>query len=131
VRHNTERHGRAQETWNKLKSAPYLLVTSSLVVAETVTVLARESSYEEAYIRGRELLSSSEVKILRPTLSEEIDALERLKRFGERIKNKRKRPNYVDCACFATMDAHGIATAFTFDEHFRTSGFDVIPAISS
>jgi uncharacterized protein len=33
----------------------------------------------------------------------------------------------VDCSCFETMRRFGIDKVFTFDEHFREQGFEVIP----
>ena len=39
----------------------------------------------------------------------------------------RRNLSLVDCASFETMRRLGIKTVFTFDEHFREQGFDVVP----
>jgi predicted nucleic acid-binding protein len=39
----------------------------------------------------------------------------------------RRNLSLVDCSSFETMRRLGIKTVFTFDEHFRELGFNVIP----
>ena len=39
----------------------------------------------------------------------------------------RRQLSLVDCSCFETMRRLGIEKVFTFDEHFREQGFEVIP----
>ncbi|RPI94145.1 MAG: PIN domain-containing protein [Chloroflexi bacterium] len=39
----------------------------------------------------------------------------------------RRQLSLVDCSCFETMRRLGINKVFTFDEHFREQGFEVIP----
>jgi predicted nucleic acid-binding protein len=39
----------------------------------------------------------------------------------------RRNLSLVDCSSFETMRRLGIKTVFTFDEHFREQGFNVIP----
>jgi len=39
----------------------------------------------------------------------------------------RRQLSLVDCSCFETMRRMGIEKVFTFDEHFREQGFEVIP----
>lgn len=38
----------------------------------------------------------------------------------------RRQLSLVDCSCFETMRRLGINKVFTFDEHFREQGFEVI-----
>ncbi|MGB8982128.1 MAG: PIN domain-containing protein [Anaerolineales bacterium] len=39
----------------------------------------------------------------------------------------RRQLSLVDCSCFETMRRLGMNKVFTFDEHFREQGFEVIP----
>lgn len=39
----------------------------------------------------------------------------------------RRQLSLVDCSAFETMRRLDIETVFTFDEHFREQGFNVIP----
>jgi len=39
----------------------------------------------------------------------------------------RRQLSLVDCSCFETMRRLGMNKVFTFDEHFRAQGFEVIP----
>jgi len=104
-------HARAVTIWERLKSRPYALYTSDLVIAETVTVLAREAGFDAAVKHGRVLLETRRVGILRPDLLLERGALERMKNAADR----KDPPSYVDCVSFAVMAAFDIPTAFTFD----------------
>jgi predicted nucleic acid-binding protein len=40
----------------------------------------------------------------------------------------RRNLSLVDCSSFESMRRLGIKTVFTFDEHFKEQGFDVIPS---
>jgi uncharacterized protein len=42
----------------------------------------------------------------------------------------RRQLSLVDCSCFETMRRLGIDKVFTFDEHFREQGFEIIPSAS-
>lgn len=39
----------------------------------------------------------------------------------------RRNLTLVDCSCFESMRRLGIEKVFSFDEHFREQGFEVIP----
>jgi predicted nucleic acid-binding protein len=39
----------------------------------------------------------------------------------------RRNLSLVDCSAFETMRGLGVETVFTFDDHFRDQGFNVIP----
>ncbi|MEM2936733.1 MAG: hypothetical protein QW231_06120 [Candidatus Bathyarchaeia archaeon] len=40
---------------------------------------------------------------------------------------KDKLWSFTDCTSFTVMKRHGLAAAFTFDEHYRQAGFKVLP----
>jgi predicted nucleic acid-binding protein len=48
-------------------------------------------------------------------------ALKVMKRFSD------KRLSLTDCASFETMRLFGIGSAFSFDQHFRECGFEMVP----
>ncbi len=43
------------------------------------------------------------------------------------LSSNRRQLSFVDCSSFETMKRMDIKTAFTFDNHFREQGFEVIP----
>ena len=43
------------------------------------------------------------------------------------LRGAKPGASLVDCTSFSIMQAHGIRTAFAFDNDFRRAGFDVVP----
>jgi uncharacterized protein len=87
--------------------------STSLCVAEAVTVLARATGDHLAAAHAGRKILEWQMEIARPTLAEERRALALMETYAE------KRVSYVDCVSFVLMDARGTRTAFTFDEdHF-------------
>jgi predicted nucleic acid-binding protein len=116
-----QHHGAAVRAWAELQRRPQRCATSSFVLDETLTLLARRASYEFAAERGRMLYGSTALEILRPEVADEIAALEAFSRLAD------QRVSFTDCVSFALMKRYRFRRAFTFDRHFAAAGFQVWP----
>ena len=109
-------HKQAVKASTSYKSA----VTSSLVLNETISLLQTKGMFSAALAFLRGVRNTPEVRIvyLDPLLqSEAWDLFARWVGSGA---------NAVDCASFAVMRSLSIKKAFTFDQHFRTAGFEIL-----
>lgn len=111
----------ATACWSEIKRASTRCITSSHVLSEAFTLLARRATYGFAADRARRLYSSSEIDVIRAGQEDETLALMYFERHaGQRI-------SFTDCISFALMKRIGIKSAFTFDQDFSAAGFQVIP----
>ena len=109
-----QHHGRATKAWKRIGSQG---VTSSFVLDETFTLLARWTNYAFAAKRARAIMASDALTVLRPTEADEHAALDLFEKYAD------QRVSFTDCVSFALMHRHKIDRAFTFDRHFRVAGF--------
>jgi predicted nucleic acid-binding protein len=96
------------------------LVTSSLVINETVSLLQRRGQLSVALEFLQQTRAAQDITIVyvdAPLPSEAWDLFQRYAGSGA---------NAPDCASFAIMRRFSIKMAFTFDEHFRRAGFDIL-----
>lgn len=114
-------HDRAREGWERIARERPPLVTSHDVLDETLTLLARRAGAGFAAERGRRLLASPSLELLRSTAETEAQALRLLERYAD------QRLSFTDCLSFALMRRQAIARAFTFDRHFALAGFEIWP----
>jgi uncharacterized protein len=99
-----------------VQSTDRLLVTSNVVVHETITLLRMRLGYEPALQFGLRLLSETTTPIVRVTSADEERAWAIFRQYPD------KRFSFADCTSFAIMKRLGIGTAFAFDEDFRQFG---------
>ena len=113
---NDQWHKRAKKAGRSYRSA----VTSSLVINETVSLLQAKGMFSAALAFLRGIRNTPEVRIiyLDPVLQSE--AWDLFSRWGG------SGANAVDCASFAVMRSFSIKKALTFDQHFRTAGFEIL-----
>lgn len=116
-----QHHGDAQSAWLQLATRRGGLATSSFVLDETFTLLARRASYAFAAERARVLLQSSSLAILRPDAEDELGALQWFEKFADH------GISFTDAVSFALMRRHRIRRAFTFDRDFADAGFETWP----
>lgn len=95
-------------------------VTSSLVVNETVSLL-----------QARGLLSTalawlSGIRADPKTLIIYVDAALQVDGWGLFHRYAGSGANAIDCTSFAVMRSLNIKQAFTFDQHFRAAGFEIL-----
>lgn len=114
-------HDAATKHWLTLRNDSRRCFTSSFVLDETITLLARRSTYHFAAERARNLLESKSLSILRPDKDDELAALELFQKYAD------QSVSFTDCVSFVLMEKQHIKCAFSFDRHFAVAGFDVEP----
>ncbi len=114
-------HARSTRAWKTLERTRTALCTSSFVLDETFTLLARRASYEFAAARAEAVYASKVLTILRPDSADEAAALSLFRKLAD------QEVSFTDCVSFALMKRHRLSRAFTFDRHFGTAGFTVWP----
>lgn len=114
-------HAQAVTGWDKLTRERAAAFTSSLVLSETFTLLARRAGYAFAAQRARHILDSGALTVLRPSERQDREALVLFEKFAD------QGVSFADCASFALMRHHRIKRAFAFDRHFAMAGFDLWP----
>ncbi len=115
------RHPEAKRLWRGLAKRGDRLLTTQLVLAETVTHLRRRGGYEPSRQVGAALLESEVIEIA-PLSDEQLGAAWR-----EFVRNPDPKLSLCDAASFIVMRDRAIRTAFTFDRHFADAGFELVP----
>jgi predicted nucleic acid-binding protein len=110
-------HKRAKAEWSRIEKRRERCFTSSFVLDETFTLLARRTTYAFAAERARGLMASRLLVILRPTKDDELAALDLFEKLAD------QQVSFTDCVSFALMRQSGIENAFSFDRHFDLLGF--------
>jgi predicted nucleic acid-binding protein len=97
------------------------LITSNLVIHETVMLLERKASRKDAIRFYKVIQTDMQVDI--------IHATEELEDAGYALFQKYHDQDYsvTDCISFAVMREYTIARSYTFDRHFAEMGFDIEP----
>ena len=114
-------HARAVEGWKRIADRHERCWTSSFVLDETLTLMARRADHAFAAERARAIWGSKTLEILRPTEKIERDALDFFEKYAD------QRVSFTDCVSFALMRDLRIKRAFTFDAHFERAGFEPWP----
>ena len=117
-----QHHEAAVGGWTRLARRGWPCLTTSFVVDETVTLLARRAGASFAAERARTMLTSERLTVVRPTAEDELAALEFLEKFEDQAVS------FTDCISFVTMRTRGVERAFAFDRHFRAAGFTLWPS---
>jgi predicted nucleic acid-binding protein len=112
-----QHHKDATALWNKIRLTHERCATSSFVLDETFTLLARRASYAFAAEKARIIYAANSLEILRPDSLTELAALNWFEKFAD------QEVSFTDCVSFALMRGAGIQTAFSFDSHFERAGF--------
>ena len=116
-----QHHAAAVRSWNELAGRGWRVHTSNFVLDETFTLLGRWASHDFAADRAEAILTSDNLEILRPTLEDELEALELFRKLAD------QKVSFTDCVSFALMRRHRIERAFAFDRHFAYAGFALWP----
>jgi predicted nucleic acid-binding protein len=116
-----QHHEAAVRGWEQIGKKGWRCLTTSFVVDETITLLARRVGAPFAAERARAILTSERLTIHRPGAEDELAALDLLEKLGD------QSVSFTDCVSFVTMRARGVEQAFSFDRHFRAAGFTLWP----
>ncbi len=104
-----------------LTSNTFPLITTNFVFDETITLLRNRLGWKTAMEFGQKIKSSRLVTIIAVNGDDENRAWEIF------LKYKDKDFSYTDCTSFAVMQRLKLDTAFSFDSHFQTMKFTVVP----
>lgn len=97
------------------------LLTTNFIFDETITLLRSRLGWSVAKEFGQRLKDSRFVSLITVKDEDEDRAWEIF------LKYKDKDFSYTDCTSFAVMGRLRIDTAFSFDSHFKTMKFQVVP----
>lgn len=114
-------HKQAVSQWNEFEESGEKLFTSNLVLTETITYLGRKADFRFAAERARNIYDSLSFQILRPTEEVELLAITLMRKYSD------QKIGFADCLSFVLMKREKISRVFTFDRHFQTAGFTVVP----
>ncbi len=114
----------ASTEYNRLINERHMLVTTNLVIAEAYILIRRTGGHTPA-MRLLGSLNSSP-RLLRVYSDARIESL------AEAILDKHADQDFsfTDAVSFVVMQERGISAAFTFDNHFISLGFQMLPSRS-
>jgi predicted nucleic acid-binding protein len=97
------------------------LLTTNFIFDETITLIRSRLGWSVARDFGERLKQSGFVSIIVVKDEDEERAWEIF------LKYRDKDFSYTDCTSFAVMERLKIDTTFSFDSHFQTMKFQVVP----
>jgi predicted nucleic acid-binding protein len=110
---------RAVKTWKDSLERGDLLLTNNYVLLESFTLIQSRLGIE--FTRA---LQSNIIPFLQ---IDWIGEQQHISSVNDVFTANRRHLSLVDCSSFESMRRLGIEKVFTFDEHFREQGFNVIP----
>ena len=116
-----QHHATAVAGWEQLTRRGWRCLTTSFVLDETITLLARRAGGSFAAERARAMLGSERLTVVRPSADVELAALDLLEKFHD------KDFSFTDCVSFVMMRKLGIEQVAAFDDDFRREGFTSLP----
>ena len=114
-------HREAADAWRQIAKARRRLLTTQLVVAETVTYLRRRGGWALSERAGTAILASRGIEVVG------LDAEQWGAAWREFLRDADPKLSLCDAASFIVMRDRGVREAFTLDRHFRVAGFDIVP----
>jgi predicted nucleic acid-binding protein len=112
------------DQWHQLArnaiSPRFSYLTSSMVLSETLTLLQTRRQLSLALDFLARMRDESIASVVFPDKSLQLDGWDLFHRWGGCGASP------VDCVSFAIMRRLRIRRAFTFDQHFRTAGFETL-----
>lgn len=104
-----------------LRSNSLPLITTNYIFDEAVTLMRSRMGWQVAADFGKKILNNNVVAIAGVRKEDEERA------WAIFLRYKDQDFSYTDCTSFAVMERLRLDTAFTFDEHFKTMKFYVVP----
>lgn len=105
--------------WIGLVQRGDTLITNNYVLVECFSLL--QSRF------GIEAVRQLQANIVQFLQIDWIGEQQHISSVNDVFTANRRQLSLVDCTSFETMRRLGIEKVFTFDEHFREQGFEVIP----
>jgi uncharacterized protein len=115
-------HHPARSTFEQLIAERRKLVTTNLIVAETYIITRRSSGHNQAMKLLSALRSSPRLHRIWSTAELESQAETILGKYPDQDFS------FTGAVSFVVMRERGVREAFTFDRHFATLGFSMLPA---
>ena len=109
----------AAETLANLVELGEQLITTNYILVESYALIQRRM--------GMDAIQDFQNKILPSLTLVWITADEHERSIKNFLSENRRNFSFVDCSSFDAIQRMGIDTVFTFDNHFREQGFEVIP----
>ncbi|MBC7130303.1 type II toxin-antitoxin system VapC family toxin [Candidatus Bathyarchaeota archaeon] len=120
-----EKHREAEKFIEEIKNGvfgPVIFYTTDYIFDEVVTSILLLTKRKDLAIKvGEAIISSKVTRIVK------VDDTTFKNAWDMFIKFKDKLWSFTDCTSFALMKRYKLATAFTFDEHYRQAGFKTLP----
>ena len=116
-------HRQAIEFYRQIFKDFQQLITTNLIIAETYTLIRKGLGHAPGVSFLNNLSASPRVMKVFSDQEMEEDAQEIICRY------KDQDFSYTDAVSFALMRHRNITQAFAFNQHFKTAGFEVLPAI--
>lgn len=113
-------HAAAREIFLKLQITPVRLITTDYVIDEVYTGLLTRAGYDSAMHFDR-FLQQKWGEIIHVTLERFTEAQAVFRRY-----NRDKTWSFTDCTSYVVMKELKIKKAFSFDEHFKQMGFELL-----
>jgi predicted nucleic acid-binding protein len=114
-------HAPTAAAWRQIANGRERLVTTQLVLAETVTHLRRRGSWDLSLRAGAAILDSALIEVVG------LDAEQLAAAWREFVRNPDPKLSLCDTASFIVMRDRRVRRALTLDRHFVDAGFDVVP----
>jgi predicted nucleic acid-binding protein len=111
-------HVRARAAWAALLSRRATLVTTDLVLAESVALSRSRGGYDLSVKLGERLLSDV-FEVVWTTRPLALAAWSLYRRYDDHVLS------LCDCVSFAVMHERKMTTAFAYDADFEKAGFSV------
>ena len=112
-------HEQAATTWLKFISEGQELLCNNYIVVEATSLIQNRYGMETLRRFHDNHLPLISIEWMGEEIHEAV--------FNALLEANRRKLSFVDCSSFETMRRLGIETVFTFDEHFKERGFQVVP----
>lgn len=113
-------HRHASKLWGQLIQDRALIFTSDYVFNETVSLVRRRVSFEDAVRCGDHLLASAIVRMIEVTTADLTAAWNLYKQAGT------KELSFTDCTSVSVMQSHKIEVALTFHHELQSAGVKIL-----
>lgn len=115
-----QHHQAAMRLWTRIQQSDVRCITTNVVLSESLTLIARATTYEFAATQARELYASRALEIERPDFRDEVEAINLFSKYSD------QRVSFADCLSFAVMKRRSVRDVLGFDSDFELAGFRLL-----